>query len=619
MESISFEYTKVRKEFGVQPRFSDTKADLNSIVSIQPDPAAAKQWVQRSTTTVELSCTPQMAQHECNTARIETKERGLNHTDGAWPDGATEFVERQRIVRRIKNDTQYQSAVVGLVATVEDVIKENNQIDLYEEYFQEEEGETHDVDPPNSKTLAVLRDPKFDSGAACKRTVTKIRWHPDNTHKMAVAYAVPEFQKADDRMSMSSFIWDVNRPNKFFQELTPQSSLTALAFNPKTPDHLLGGCYNGLINFWDLRKGKAPTAKSQLEHSHHDPVYDVQWIRTKTGQDFVSVGTDGQLLWWDARQMENGPVDRMPMQSSNDVSFGGSALEYRSDAGATRYLVGSEQGCALLVERKPNKDGDSQKSLKAIYGEQVGRHHGPIYSVSRNPVVTKFFLTVGDWTARLWHEDVAWGPLMTTPYDASFLTHGCWSPTRPGVFFTTKMDGTMDVWDLHYKHNEATFSVKVGESSLSCLTPHNDGKLIAVGDAEGTCHVLSLSSSLSEKAENEKDIVQAMLERETQREKNLSLMRAQRKNKNREKAAAAPEDDEDDPAVIKTVTDAFYQKLDMVPGGGAAAAAGPGGDTADGAQPQQEPAPAAAAAEAAAEAQQPAAAYGPGDGDVNEL
>jgi hypothetical protein len=30
-----------------------------------------------------------------------------------------------------------------------------------------------------------------------------------------------------------------------------------------------------------------------------------------------------------------------------------------------------------------------------------------------------------------------------------------------GVFFTTKMDGTLDVWDLFYKHNEPTLTVQV--------------------------------------------------------------------------------------------------------------------------------------------------------------
>lgn len=49
----------------------------------------------------------------------------------------------------------------------------------------------------------------------------------------------------------------------------------------------------------------------------------------------------------------------------------------------------------------------------------------------------------------------------------SALSHpaGTWSPTRPGVFFTTKMDGTLDVWDLFYKHNEPTLTVQVGQCS----------------------------------------------------------------------------------------------------------------------------------------------------------
>lgn len=38
---------------------------------------------------------------------------------------------------------------------------------------------------------------------------------------------------------------------------------------------------------------------------------------------------------------------------------------------------------------------------------------------------------------------------------------GTWSPQRPGVFFTIKMDGTLDVWDLFYRHNEPTLTVQV--------------------------------------------------------------------------------------------------------------------------------------------------------------
>ena len=57
----------------------------------------------------------------------------------------------------------------------------------------------------------------------------------------------------------------------------------------QSTDNLVGGSYNGLINFFDLRKPGAtvghavPLETSVIEKSHHDPVYDVFWISSKTG------------------------------------------------------------------------------------------------------------------------------------------------------------------------------------------------------------------------------------------------------------------------------------------------------------------------------------------------
>lgn len=64
-------------------------------------------------------------------------------------------------------------------------------------------------------------------------------------------------------------------------------------------------------------------------------------------------------------------------------------------------MIGSEQGAVLLVDRKAKKDSDSQKSIKAAYGINNGQHHGPIYAIQRNPFNLKYFMTVGDWTARV--------------------------------------------------------------------------------------------------------------------------------------------------------------------------------------------------------------------------
>jgi dynein intermediate chain 2 len=294
----------------------------------------------------------------------------------------------------------------------------------------------------------------------------------------------------------------------------------------------VGGSYNGLIGFWDLRKGSLPVENSVIEKSHKDPVYDVYWIQSRTGNECCSVSTDGQVLWWDIRKLAGGPMDNMVLSSEQGTNYGGTSMEYKSDAGATRYLVGTEQGVVLLLDRKPKKDSESQKGVKNVFGVKGGKHHGPIYSVQRNPVHSKYFLTIGDWTARVWMEDLR-SPIMTTKYDNSYLTGGCWSPTRPGVFFTTKVDGTMDVWDFFHKQHECVFSTKVGDAGLSSIRPHQSGKLIALGSMDGSTTVLELSDALSELQREEKSAIGQMLEREQKREKNLE-MRVQRKKDTKE-------------------------------------------------------------------------------------
>merc|ERR1711988_910025 len=107
---------------------------------------------------------------------------------------------------------------------------------------------------------------------------------------------------------MGSYIWDIVNPNTPDQELAPPSPLCCLRFNPKSPDTLVGGSYNGLITFYDLRKSGLET--SLIEKSHHDPVYDVYWISSKTGNQCASVSTDGQMLWWYTRKLSQ-PSDQL--------------------------------------------------------------------------------------------------------------------------------------------------------------------------------------------------------------------------------------------------------------------------------------------------------------------
>lgn len=62
----------------------------------------------------------------------------------------------------------------------------------------------------------------------------------------------------------------------------------------------------------------------------------------------------------------------------------------------------------------------------------------------------------------------------------SYLTDACWSPVRPSVFFTVKMDGMLDVWDILFKQNDPTLSLKVPECLIKSVSGEPTGVCSAV-------------------------------------------------------------------------------------------------------------------------------------------
>ena len=348
-----------------------------------------------------------------------------------------------------------------------------------------------------------------------------------------------------------SYIWDVSNSNKPIVEIVPPSPLSCLRYNPKSSDTLVGGSCNGMITYYDLRKPNAssgkclPTEASVIEKSHHDPVSDVFWISSKTGHHCVSVSTDGQMIWWDTRKLDE-PIDSLVLTTDskgNGVTLGGTCLEYSTEAGPTKFLVGSEQGIVMSLNTRNKKTNNGI----TVFDTGAGKHQGNIPSIQRNPTHNKYFMTVGDWTTRIWTEDLK-TPIITTRHHTSYLTGGCWSPTRAGVFYVTRDDGVLDVWDISHNQNEVAYSHKVSDAALSSISVQGNtqegGKLVAVGDANGTVSLLEVCDSLAKPRPNEKSTVNALLEREMKREKNLEAR--QREIKLKAKMSGARRNDSED-------------------------------------------------------------------------
>ena len=540
----AFTYQKPREEFGRPPNFSDTETKIIGFVDQEDD--VKKTFTLQDPKIMVLDNIPKLSEHSVNTERVATKNKGMKHVEGGWPDGIDpqEPPEVAKYKKKLDRDQTlgFSQAVKYTVEEAINCISQNNEIDQFEEYFP---GETpdHQSETITTKTLMLFKDPN-----QTKRAVTKITWHPDTTSlRLAACYSILRFQQMPKSMPLESYIWNLSNPNEPETILSPPSALCTTAFNHKNSDILVGGSYNGSLSFFDLREGNSdgvcyPNTTTLLEKSHHDPVYDIFWLtHGKTGDELVSASTDGRVLWWDKKKLGDGPIDELVIdevvgEATDSKVLGCTRIEYNVDAGPLKYLAGTEQGYIFQANKRPGK----QVEVNQRFGVQAGKHHGPIYALQRNPHITKYFMSVGDWTAKIWSEDLR-TPIMQTKYHDSYLTDGCWSPQRPGLFYLTRMDGFIDIWDFFYRQNEVAYSQKISDNPLTCISLHDSRS--AMGDSEGSITLMQLCPSLYEPQPNEKDEMVKIFDREAAREKNLEMARRQAESK---KPAKANVDDLED-------------------------------------------------------------------------
>jgi len=504
-------YQKERAQFG-RPVNAFMPTEPQLIDEFPPEKELTGTYIERNPSLLDVQAIPEMSEHEVNTERFSYLSIGTLHTQGGWPKDIdpTEKDQTARYKKKVEKDEDYIRQVKNLADACEQSLMQNYAIDIYQDYFSGEYAD-HSSEPPSAKTLTVFKDP-----SEIKRTVADVSWYPDGGRKIAAAFSIMQFQDwRMEEMSLKSYIWDINNPNTPEFELVPTSPLCSLEYNPKDPHVCVGGSYNGLICTFDTRKGPSPVELSLIEKSHRDPVYDVAWLAGKTAFECASTSTDGQVLWWDIRKPE--PIDQLFLEDKtpglDGRLMGGVSMEYSTAGG--KFLVGTEQGKIVSCNRKAKNPADR------IGGTYEG-HCGPVYALQRNSFFPKYFLTIGDWTVRLWNEEIR-HPIMTSKYFKNYVLDAQWSPTRPGVFVATKMDGTLDVWDFFYKQNDPTLSLQVDDDGLFTVNVQEQGQFLATGSVDGSVYLLELCQGLTVMQNNEKIAISQMLERETQREKNLAV------------------------------------------------------------------------------------------------
>ncbi|XP_063990949.1 dynein intermediate chain 3, ciliary-like [Diachasmimorpha longicaudata] len=509
---IEYVYVKSRSLFGKQCIFDDSGVTIEE--NIVSDPKMMGRYTHKHPFHTATQNTRQFAVHEVQTMSNPVKDSGMHHTEGGWPKDINMKDEESvaRFRRRVEKSDNWPPRMRNLMTIAEKNVLQNSTINIYQQYF-DDMVPTELVLPLGLRTVNVYEDPQV-----LVRPVAHLAWSPDSGKRLAVAYGCREFQRVSPKLNPYSYIWNIENPNKPFMALKAVHPSVTIEFNPRDPSMLISGLMSGQVCNWDIRSGNTPIQISHPQYSHRNPTNCALWINSKTNTEFFSASTGGIIHWWDIRKLRQ-PTDSLIMDLENPLrgdvvrAIGVSALQFEVTMG-TKFMVGMENGVVVSGTRK----GKNPAEKLAV---RFNCHYGPVVAIDRNPFSTKNFLTIGDWTARVWAEDTREGNLVSTKHHKTSLTGGCWSTSRCSVFYVINDEGVMEVFDILVGLNNPVTTIRLCGDSLKALAPHENGKLVAVGSDKGSVYLVESSEALTTNARNDKLLLTSYFERCSRYEKSI--------------------------------------------------------------------------------------------------
>lgn len=175
-------------------------------------------------------------------------------------------------------------------------------------------------------------------------------------------------------------------------------------------------------------------------------------------------------------------------------------------------LVGCDQGAVLTCARTvASAQGASHGAGNGAQRGLYLGHTGAVVAVQLHPTFPRYFLTAGDWTARLWSVEYDARPLLTPGPLPATVTGAAWSPARPAVWYTIDHAGCLDAWDLLQQPYDSVLRYQVSSAPLTSLSVARGGRCLAAGDAQGGVSVLLAGGNLATLQRDEASLTAAAL------------------------------------------------------------------------------------------------------------
>ncbi|EZA62230.1 Dynein intermediate chain 3, ciliary [Ooceraea biroi] len=471
---IHYAYIKPRSQFGKQCIFEKTDSIVEE--NILPSPKLMQDYILRSRCHRDVQKSEQFSLHEMQTITTATKESGMLHLEGGWPREINVKDEEAvlRFRRRVEKDDNWAPRMRKLIDPMEHCILQNNTIDIYENYFDNMVS-TSLILPRVVRIANVYADPQ-----PIVRPANHLSWSPGAQDRLAASYSFAEFETKPSGVIPCSYIWDIENPNTPVICLESSLPLMITEFNPRDPSMLISGLTSGQVCNWDIRIGNRPVQMSrrQFSHSRVTLVPSVDVICRRRAK---KSGEPGAL---DSFQNQHG------------------------------VLLGTENGLVINVNRKFASPVDKLATRFNCYV-------GPVITIERNPFVPKNFLTVGDWSVKIWVDDTREDCLIAICEQDADLSGGCWSRSRCSVFFTINTAGLLKVYDILVGLESPTTAFRICNESLTSIAPHQDGELLAIGSHNGNIYLVKCSEGHTIATKTDKANLVAYLERCSRFEKTV--------------------------------------------------------------------------------------------------
>lgn len=239
----------------------------------------------------------------------------------------------------------------------------------------------------------------------------------------------------------------------------------------------------------------------------------------------------------------------------------------------SKFFLGTERGYLTFLDWKPPESDSGKLGVQTIDAFVQG-HKGAIRSIRRSPFFPDIILTVGGNSVCIWTEKPNFNtkPLVEAFNPGGEMTAGEWSPTRPGVFFVARNNGSIDLWDLADSSSKPSLNTMISSPiALTCLlalecsrttTTDRRGRenFLCVGDDAGKTCVLEIPPSFYVPISNEAVIIKKLFEVEEARIQytlDRAVSRSMNTNTNRNEPVKAVDDHAQNRDILKKMIDTF--------------------------------------------------------------